>query len=345
MKQAFTDVIGNRALRQKLFTDITQSKLSHAYILEGAAGTGKHMLALRIAAALACENSTRDEIPLPCMQCPSCRKILSGNSPDVIFINRKEKATLGVEVIRELKNDVFIAPNDLDTKIYLLEDAHLMTTQAQNAFLLTLEEPPAYVLFLLLCESATPLLETIRSRAPVLRTEPLPTEEMRMHLCRTREDAAALAKANPRELDEILVSANGSMGRAITLLHATARKPILARREQAREFISLLSGSRNSQRLMRFLTHATQQKREELVGLMGVLLLCLRDLLLSKQTEQAPLCFFADREEALNLAYTITTPELLRLCDLVTEACDRLQKNANVRLTLLSLAAGAGLLQ
>ncbi len=345
MKQAFTDVIGNRGLCKKFFDDITQNKLSHAYILEGASGTGKHTVALRVAAALACENRERDGIPLPCMQCASCRKILSGNSPDVIYVNRKDKATLGVEVIRELKTDVFIAPNDLDAKIYLIEDAHLMTSQAQNAFLLTLEEPPAYVLFLLLCESAAPLLETIRSRAPVLRTEPLDTDQMREHLLRTREEATTLAQSNPRELEEILASANGSMGRAIALLHASTRKPILARREQAREFITLISDRRNRHRLMRFLTLASQQKREELVTLTKVLLLCLRDLLLCKQTEQAPLCFFADREEALNLAYTFTTPELLRLCDRVTEACDRLQKNANVRLTLLSLAVGAGLLQ
>ena len=345
MKQAFTDVVGNSSLKKKLTDEILQKKLSHAYILEGAWGTGKHMLALRIAAALACERGDQDAHPFPCMTCPACRKILAGNSPDIIYINRKEKATLGVEEIRGLKSDVYIPPNDLEVKIYIVEEAHLMTPNAQNAFLLTLEEPPPYVLFLLLCESASPLLETIRSRAPVLRTEPLDTDRMREHLLRTREEAAALAQSNPRELEEILASANGSMGRAIALLHASTRKPILARREQAREFITLISDRRNRHRLMRFLTLASQQKREELVTLTKVLLLCLRDLLLCKQSEQAPLCFFADREEALNLAYTFTTPELLRLCDRVTEACDRLQKNANVRLTLLSLAVGAGLLQ
>ena len=71
-----------------------------------------------------------------------------------------------------------IAPNELDTKLYILEEAHLMTAQAQNAFLLTLEEPPPYVLFLLLAENAQALLETVRSRAPVRRTELLSREEI-----------------------------------------------------------------------------------------------------------------------------------------------------------------------
>ena len=117
MKQAFTDVVGNVHLKQKLLNDILQKRLSHAYILEGASGTGKHTLALRIAAALSCENNHDPALPLPCMRCSSCRKILGGNSPDVIYVNRKEKATLGVDEIREVRADVYIPPNDLEIKL------------------------------------------------------------------------------------------------------------------------------------------------------------------------------------------------------------------------------------
>ncbi len=343
MKRAFTDVVGNETLRQKLSREILQKKLSHAYLLEGSAGTGKHMLALRIAAALACEHADDDSAPLPCMQCAACRKILSGNSPDVIYINRKEKATLGVEEIRGLKSDVYIPPNDLDVKIYIVEDAHLLTEQAQNAFLLTLEEPPSYVLFLLLCESTSALLETVRSRAPTLRTEPLSPALMREHLTKTNEDAKALQQAAPHELDEILASSDGSLGRALRLLNPVARKPLLAKRETAREFIRLVSDRTNAAATLRFL-NGLGKKREELISNLELCRLCLRDLLLLKQTEEAPLCFFANREEALAFTYSFTAPELLRLCAELENACDKLQMNANVRLTLTAMAVQTGLL-
>lgn len=343
MKQAFTDLVGNETLRTRLRDDLLGGKLSHAYIIEGASGSGKHTLAMRIAAALACERRDDPTAPLPCLTCPSCRKILDGNSPDVITVSRGDKATLGVEAIRELKRDVYVAPNDISAKIYLIEDAHLLTVQAQNALLLTLEEPPPYVLFLLLCESVTPLLETIRSRAPTLRTEPIPPEEIGKYLCRINTDAAALDRTAHKEFSEILVAADGSIGKALALLDAKCRKPIIARRETARQFIRLCSARRNSAEAMRFL-NSLGQKRDELTEQLNTVLVSLRDLLLLKQTENAPLCFFADREEAITLAYGFTTPDLLLLCDRVCDACDQLRKNANVRLTLTAFAVNTGLL-
>ena len=218
-----------------------------------------------------------------------------------------------------------------------------MTVQAQNALLLTLEEPPAYVVFLLLCESTATLLETIRSRAPTLRTEPINCEVIGTHICRVNSDAATLKNSAPQEFGEIIAAANGSIGRALSLLDAKARKPIIARRMAAREFVQLCSSDRNAAAVIRFL-NTLGQKREELTEQLGVILICLRDLLLCKQTENAPLCFFSDREEAFALSYQFTTPELLRLCDCVCDAVAQLRINANVRLTLTGFATGAGLL-
>lgn len=343
MRTFFTDIVANDRLCAGLYDDLKSDTLSHAYILEGPRGSGKHTLALCIAAALACERRNEEHAPLPCKSCPSCKKILSGNSPDIIFINRDDKATLGVDVIRTLKSDVYIPPNDIRAKIYIIEEAHLMTTQAQNAFLLTLEEPPAYVRFFLLCESAAPLLETVRSRAPVLRTEPVDAARMGEYLKQTLPEAERLSRTAPTEFAEILVAASGSIGRAIALLDPKLYKPILERRDNARKFLELALHRRNSTATLRFLK-ALPQKREELTEQCNELLLCLRDLLLCKQTEDAPLCFFADREEACSLAYGFTTPALLSLCDQVTLCIDRLRMNANIRLTLTALATSCGLL-
>ena len=343
MRPVFTDVIGNDRLRKSLGEDITAHRLSHAYILEGARGSGKHTVALRIAAALACEHRDDPSHPLPCLTCPACRKILSGNSPDVIYINREDKATLGVDAVRILKSDVYIAPNDTETKVYIIEDAHLMTTQAQNAFLLTLEEPPAYVLFLLLCESAAPLLETVRSRSQLLRTESIPADRIGAHLISQVPEAKKLSQTAPEDFSEILVAADGSIGRAVSLLDPKLYKPIVTRRQNARKFVTLCQQRKNSTQVLRYL-NSLPQKREELTEQCNELLLCLRDLLLLKQTEHAPLCFFSNREEACGMAYTFTTPDLLALCDCVSETIDRLRHNANVRLALTELAAACGLL-
>ena len=343
MKPALTNVVGNLALRERLRNDILDGTLSHAYILEGPFGTGKHTLAMNVAAALACERKGDPDAPLPCGTCPSCKKILSGNSPDVSFINKGDRATLGVEAIRDLRRDVLIAPNDVSAKVYIFEDAHLLTTQAQNALLLTLEEPPPYVLFLLLCETTAPLLETIRSRAPTLRTEPLSVQMIDGYLSQNAADATALKRSAPHDYSEILIAANGSIGEALTLLDTKARKPILAARERAREFARLCTARKNSASVLRLL-NALGQRRDELCESLDLLLLCLRDLLVLKQTEEAPLCFFTDREEALSLAYSFTTPELLRLCDCISDTISQLRANANVRLSMTALAVKAGLL-
>ncbi len=345
MRPVLADVAANEGLRARLGDELQANRLSHAYILQGERGFGKHTVALRMAAALACEHQKNEHAPLPCMECQSCKKILSGNSPDVIYINRGDKATLGVDVIRTLRQDVFVPPNDVAVKVYIIEDAHLMTQQAQNAFLLTLEEPPAYVLFLLLCEDADLLLETVRSRAPVLRLEPVPHELILSHLRKNVPEAARLWQSNPEELEEIAVSCNGSIGRAIELLDPKLYLPLHEKRELARQFAHLCASPRSGAAAIRFINHSLgSAKRDELIEQCNAILLCLRDLLLCKQTEDAPLCFFSDREEALALAYSFTTPKLLMLCDSIGETIDRLRVNANVRLVTTALAQQCDLL-
>ena len=126
---AFDMLIGSDELRARLAGDVLEGTLSHAYILEGARGSGKRTLSQAIAAALACER--RDARALPCTECPACRKVLEGKSPDVIRVARqKDKASIGVDDVRYLRSDVLIPPNDLENKIYIIEQADLMTEQA-----------------------------------------------------------------------------------------------------------------------------------------------------------------------------------------------------------------------
>ena len=188
----FPQLLGNSRIKTILGGDIARGTMGHAYILDGPAGCGKHTAALSIASALACEHRKDGKQSLPCGKCLACRKIAEGVSPDVSFIRRAEdRATLGVSIIRELREDLYIAPNENEKKVYIIEEADRMTDEAQNALLLSLESPPPYVVFLLLTQNVDSLLETIRSRAPVLKMQTFGADEIYEVLVKDPRFAAA----------------------------------------------------------------------------------------------------------------------------------------------------------
>lgn len=355
--QITTTVIGNHELMERLDRDIRAGQLSHAYILDGRVGSGRHTVARHICAAIACQNRpgqvlshVEDEdqmgffdldlppepreipsdAPLPCWDCPACRKVLEGKCPDIHTIGRDGKASVGVEAIRFLRQDVLIPPNDLDTKIYIIEDAHTMTVQAQNALLLTLEEPPPYVLFLLLCDEADALLETIRSRAPVLRTTPIPDEDIRAFL------KARRCSLSEEDLSAVLLRADGCIGQALTLADARAVKPILKLRTLCDEFVSACA-ARRYDRLPAILT-GFGNKRDGVSDVIAMTTLAVRDLVLLRHGDTVKLKYYTDRATAEELAGRFTTRALLRVYHALGRTADSLEGNGNVRLTLMQLA-------
>ena len=343
MREYLPSVAGNSALRNRLGKDLENGAFSHAYILEGPDGSGKATLAKELVMALACENRQNDTRPLPCGSCPSCRKIAAGSSPDVIHIYREEgKSTMGVDVVRTLRTDVITVPNDLAFKVYLIHDAHTMTIQAQNALLLTLEEPPAFVLFFLLAADASALLETIRSRAPVLRMQPVTEAEIEAYLCASGRDpalaraASALRTGAPEDFAAILRMSSGRIGAAIALLDEEKRAPMLENRRTVTEICRLLSRRASPDILLStLLTFGTN--RESVIEKLLLLEQALRDLLLLLYSEKAELVFFTDREAAWELSSLFTARRLLSHTDTVRETLSALAANGNVRLLLVQL--------
>ena len=336
------NIIGNEALRARLYSDIKSGSLAHAYIIEGKSGSGRHTLAKNIIAALACEKKGET---LPCGECLSCRHVFEDKCPDVMTVSRDEdRATLGIDKIRELKESLFTVPNDLEIKSYIIEDADTMTLQAQNAFLLTLEQPPSFVSFFLICENARALLETIRSRAPILRTEPIPTERIEEFICsdrldkKLRDTALALKRSEPESFGTVLISADGSIGKAIELLSPKKRKPISDRRDLAVAFFEALRTNGKGEHILSLLPKFSQ-KRDELSLQLEYISLALRDLILLKKSENAPLCFFSDRESALDLSGVFFERKLITVFEAINNARDALLINANVRLTMIELLA------
>ena len=300
VRQSMTQIIGNDELKARLCRDILSNSLSHAYILEGQNGSGRHTIALLCAAATACENKGDPSVSLPCMECPSCKKILERKSPDVIFVGCEGKATIGVDATRFLKEDVHIVPNDLDHKFYIIEDADKMTTQAQNALLLTLEEPPSFVHFFLIANNAVSLLETIRSRAPTLRTEPISDDLIDKYISSNDRRAAQMKLASSAEYLELIKASDMSIGRALSLLEPKTWSSVCELRSFTKAFVSVALNKRQAKEILPFLS-TLSSKRDVLSERLPIILSAIRDLILVKKSDKASLCFYADINEAIEL--------------------------------------------
>lgn len=168
-----TALVGNTHLKQRLFHVEQGKALSHAYLLCGVDGLGKHTLAREVCAAMVCTGA--GEIPCGC--CIPCKKVFGGIHPDVITISGESGKPVNVEQIRNMTSDAYVRPNEGERKIYILEQAGEMNASAQNAMLKLLEEGPVYAAFLLLCRQPDQMLQTIRSRCELLQLTPLTTGE------------------------------------------------------------------------------------------------------------------------------------------------------------------------
>lgn len=339
MERSFSNIIANDDLCSYFANSIRNNSTSHAFILLGAKGTGKHTLARQIAAALSCECKEDHARAIPCLECNSCKKIMDGNSPDVIYISREEdKATLGIDPIRFIRDDVSYYPNDGEYKVYIIEDAHTMTTQAQNAFLLTLEEPPSYVVFILLCENTENILDTIKSRAPILRMK-TPSEEEAIDFFKANNPTIRNFISNyPDDFKQIYLASGGSIGRIIELATSSERKQILQNRMLAQKLIEAVAHRTLSSDFAEISGAFSQKKdeREKIVAQLTEIQSALRDIMVLKKADEPKMTFFTDIHFAEELSYCFSTQKITEIIENTEKARLALLKNANVKLTVIN---------
>ena len=221
---------GNPRIRQSL--EQRRTGLPHACLISGPPLSGRHTLAVLLAAAMVCQDS-REECR-PCGCCNPCKKVFSGIHPDVNVVSGPgEGKPITVNQIRALRTDAYIRPNEGRRKVYLLENAGDMRAEAQNAMLKLLEEGPEYAAFLLLCENPGSVLQTIRSRCEQLSMAPVSLPESEAFL---RE---RFPHKTAQEIRAAAVNAQGILGRAVAELEGD-REQLARLQEQARELARVL---------------------------------------------------------------------------------------------------------
>lgn len=203
----FQDIIGQEQIKEHLQNALSSKKVSHAYIINGEKSSGKEFIARVFAMALQCERGGAE----PCQECRSCKQALSDNHPDIIRVTHEKPNTISVDDIRtQVNNDVAIKPYSGAYKVYIINEAEKMTVQAQNAILKTLEEPPEYVVIILLVTNVNTLLPTILSRCVALNMKPVADEQVKRFLMQQMEV--------PDYKAEVCVAfARGNVGRAKAL--------------------------------------------------------------------------------------------------------------------------------
>jgi DNA polymerase-3 subunit gamma/tau len=207
----FKEIVGQRAIVTTLENQIKSGKIGHAYLFCGMRGTGKTSTARVFAKALNCENGPTTE---PCNECPSCKAINNGSMMDVIEMDAASNR--GIDDIRDLREKVNFSPSDGRYKIYIIDEVHMLTTEAFNALLKTLEEPPQHVVFILATTDPVKLPSTILSRCMRFDFKRVPSKDI---IGRMKEIINEYKiDAEEKALQLIAISSQGSMRDALSLL-------------------------------------------------------------------------------------------------------------------------------
>lgn len=207
----FANLVGQDHVSRTLANAIKSGRIGHAYLFTGPRGTGKTSTAKILAKALNCEQGPTVE---PCNQCEACQRINSGNSMDVFEIDAASNR--GIEAIRDLRENVKFAPVNGRYKVYIIDEVHMLTPEAFNALLKTLEEPPAHVVFIMATTEVYKVPATIQSRCQRYDFKRITVDDIFNRLKTVVEGMDI--KADDDALRMIAVKADGGMRDALSIL-------------------------------------------------------------------------------------------------------------------------------
>ena len=317
---SFKDVVGHKDIINYIRSAVEKDQVSHAYILNGERGAGKKLLANLFATTLLCEKGGPD----PCNNCHSCRQAESGNHPDIIRVTHEKPNSISVDDIREqVNNTIMIKPYQGPYKVYIIDHADMMTPQAQNALLKTIEEPPQYAVILLLVENAEILLPTINSRCVMLRLRYIKDVLIKKYLMEN-------LKVPDYKADLCTAFAQGNMGHAIMLANSEHFNEI---REEAVQMLRNIHEMELSE-IIETVNRITVYK-VEISDYLDIIMVWYRDVLLYKATRDIETVVFKDqinyiKEQAKNSSYE----GIQLILSSFERAKSRLKANVNFELTM-----------
>lgn len=345
--QTFKDLVGQEHISRTLANAITSGHIGHAYLFAGPRGTGKTSTAKILAKALNCEHGPTPE---PCGQCEQCRKIADGSSMDVFEIDAASNR--GIDEIRDLRETVKFAPVDGRYKVYIIDEVHMLTTEAFNALLKTLEEPPAHVVFILATTEAHKVPPTIQSRCQRYDFKRITVEEIESRL--RYITAEMKMEAEDEALAMIAIQADGGMRDALSILDqcaALAEGTITA--ERVRQILGLVGhdwiykmtkalAARNVQEALQILAQLLRDGKD-LKQVLSELSLHLRSLMIFQAagTVEA-MDLYAEPQDVLQEQAKLFAPEVLprmiaRLHEAMTEMKWSPQPRITVEVALMEL--------
>ncbi len=246
--QTFNDMVGQEEIKQTLKNALIGGTLRHAYLFTGPRGTGKTTTARLLAKTVNCSNPVNGE---PCNQCQQCREITAGNSFNVIEIDAASNR--GIDSIRELREKVMMPPSTGKYKVYVLDEAHMLTTEAFNALLKTLEEPPDYAIFVLATTDVHKLLPTVLSRCQRFDFKRITTRSIVAHLNFVAQEEGIQIERSAAEL--IARAAAGGMRDALSLLDQAIA---YAGNEISLSQVQAMLGVADPRAIQKFVTHVAQ---------------------------------------------------------------------------------------